>query len=120
MGDVMSTSECISFQEAVEIGLQKAADSERIKAEVQSILQELNSVATKATNRNFILFDLSEPEVKQLSPLKFDFNNYSFPIAVRCGALEVECNSICELVESIKQFLRSAYFGDFIRMNINA
>lgn len=116
----MTSSKPISFQEAIEVGLQKAADSERIKAEVLEILQELNSVVAKVAKRDFVLFDISDSEIKQLSPLKIDFNNYSFPITVKCGSVEIECNSICNFVDSIKQILRSSFFGDFMRTNTNA
>lgn len=113
----MSFKDQINFQDAIALGLKRAQESEQIKKEVHELLYELNAAISKILNKDFLLFDLSGPDVKQLSPMQFNFNNYSFPITVKFKETELSCESIFEIVHSINFILGSPYFGDYIRAN---
>lgn len=115
----MNSLDSSSFQEAIALGLKRASESERIKKEIHEILCEMNAAASKTLNKDFLLFNLSGGHIQQLSPIVFDFNNYSFPIIVKCGGKELVCNSIHEIVEAVRNYFKSSFFGDFMRMNIS-
>ncbi|KQG61638.1 hypothetical protein, partial [Acinetobacter baumannii] len=75
----------MNFLEAIEQGLQKANDVERIRSEITEVLMKLNSSLAKFTNSDAAAFDFTKDSIRQLSPIKIDFNNFSYPMRLECG-----------------------------------
>ncbi|MGL3082479.1 hypothetical protein [Acinetobacter baumannii] len=105
----------MNFLEAIEQGLQKANDVERIRSEITEVLMKLNSSLAKFTNSDAAAFDFTKDSIRQLSPIKIDFNNFSYPMRLECGNLILQAESFRLFVESLYICIQTATFGDYVR-----
>lgn len=105
----------MNFLEAIELGLQKANEAEQIKSELIDVLVKLNIALAKFTNSDVIAFDISDDSISQLSPIKVDFNNFSYPMRLECGNRIMRVESFRLFVENLYVCIKTATFGDFVR-----
>lgn len=103
------------FIKAIEEGIRKANDAERIKKDLEAVLSDFNQAFKAFTATRESPFLMTDNGLTSNCPISIDLKYYSWPMVLKCGSNRLEVIGVEDFGLALGELASTAIFGDYIK-----